>query len=95
MGEGSSREMSQVEEFKAEPESQDAAMEDAPSPAPAAPLQRSKINLEDLFDDDEDSDGEFASSAPVKSEEEVSQPAPMYATHSIDPFTATDRFTAT
>ena len=78
--------MSQAEEIKAEPETQDATMEDAPSPAPAAPTEKSKTNLEELFDDDDDSDGEFASSAPVKSEEEASQPAPMYATHSIDSF---------
>lgn len=67
--------MSQVEDVKQEPETQDAAMEDAPSPP--APAEKSRTNLEELFDDD--SDGEFASSAPVKSEEEASQPAPMYA----------------
>lgn len=81
--------MSQAEESKTEPESQDATMEDVPSPAPAASTERPKISLEDLFDDDDDddnSDEEFTSSAPVKSEEEASQPAPMYATHSIDPF---------
>lgn len=72
--------MSQAEETKPEPESQDATMDDAPSPAPAAapPAEKAKASLEDLFDDD-DSDGEFASSAPVKSEGEASQPAPLYA----------------
>ena len=74
----SSREMSQADDIKPEPETQDAAMEDAPSPpAPApAPTEKPKVDLEELFDDD--SDGEFASSAPVKSEEEASQPAPLY-----------------
>ncbi|KAJ8116297.1 hypothetical protein OPT61_g2240 [Boeremia exigua] len=71
----SSREMSQAEDTKPEPETQDTSMEDAPSP-PAA-VEKSKASLEELFDDD--SDGEFASSAPVKSEEEASQPAPMSA----------------
>lgn len=65
--------MSQVETIKPEPETQDAAMEDAPSPP--APTEKSKVNLEELFDDD--SDGEFASSAPIKTEEDGSQPAPM------------------
>jgi DNA primase small subunit len=51
-------------------------MDDAPSPAAA---EKTKVSLEELFDD-EDSDGEFASSAPVKPEEDASQPAPMYAT---------------
>jgi DNA primase small subunit len=50
-------------------------MEDASSPVAA---EKTRVNLEELFDD-EDSDGEFASSAPVKPEEEASQPAPMYA----------------
>lgn len=49
-------------------------MEDAPSPP--APAEKPKVDLEELFDDD--SDGEFASSAPIKSEEEASQPVPMY-----------------
>ena len=72
--------MSQADDIKPEPETQDATMEDAPSPA--APTQKSKVSLEDMFDDDDDneSDGEFASSAPVKSEEESSQPAPVYVT---------------
>jgi DNA primase small subunit len=69
--------MSQADDIKPEPETQDATMEDAPSPA--APAEKSKVSLEDMFDDDDDdSDGEFASSAPVKSEEESSQPAPVY-----------------
>lgn len=69
--------MSQVDDVKAEPDSQDATMEDAPSPA--APAEKAKVSLEDMFDDDEDdSDGEFASSAPVKSEEESSQLAPVF-----------------
>ena len=67
--------MSQAEDIKSEPETQDATMEDAPSPPALA--DKSKVSLEELFDDD--SDGEFASSAPVKSEEEASQPAPLYA----------------
>jgi DNA primase small subunit len=71
--------MSQADNIKPEPETQDAAMEDAPSPAPApVPAEKSRVNLEELFDDD-DSDGEFASSAPINSEEEASQPAPLYA----------------
>jgi hypothetical protein len=74
----SSREMSQADDIKPEPETQDATMEDAPSPA--APAEKSKVDLEDMFDDDNESDGEFASSAPVKSEEESSQPAPVYVT---------------
>lgn len=70
-----SRTISQSSEIKAEPDTQDASMEDAPSP-PAA--EKPKVNLEELFDDD-DSDEEFSSSAPaVKSEEDSSQPAPMY-----------------
>lgn len=72
----SSRTISQVDSIKQEPETQDVTMDDAPSP-PAA--EKPKVNLEALFDD-EDSDDEFPSSAPaVKSEEESSQPAPMYA----------------
>ena len=67
--------MSQADDIKPESGTQDATMEDAPSPP--APAEKSKVNLEELFDDD--SDGEFASSAPVKSEEEASQPAPLYA----------------
>jgi DNA primase small subunit len=61
--------------IKPEPETQDIAMDDAPSPAAEA---KPKVNLEELFDE-EDSDEEFPSSAPVlKSEEELSQPAPLY-----------------
>jgi DNA primase small subunit len=66
---------SQVDNIKPEPTTQDATMEDASSPVAA---EKTRVNLEELFDD-EDSDGEFASSAPVKPEEEASQPAPMYA----------------
>jgi hypothetical protein len=74
---GSSRTISQVDSIKLEPESQDVAMDDAPNPATA---EKPKVNLEALFED-EDSDDEFPSSAPaVKSEEESSQPAPMYVT---------------
>jgi len=75
-GDDSPNTMSQVDAVKPEPETQDIAMNDAPSPPAAA--GKPKVNLEDLFDDD-DSDGEFASSAPgVKSEEDSSQPAPLY-----------------
>jgi hypothetical protein len=66
---------SQVDNIKPEPTTQDATMEDASSPVAA---EKTRVDLEDLFDD-EDSDGEFASSAPVKPEDEASQPAPMYA----------------
>lgn len=70
--------MSQADEIKPEPETQDATMEDAPSPAPApTATETAKPNLEELFDDDDDSEGEFASSAPIKSEDEASQPAPL------------------
>jgi DNA primase small subunit len=65
----------QVDNIKPEPTTQDATMEDASSPVAA---EKTRVDLEELFDDD-DSDGEFTSSAPVKSEEEASQPAPMYA----------------
>lgn len=71
--------MSQAEDIKPEPGTHDTAMEDAPSPS--GPADKSKTNLEELFDDD--SDGEFASSAPIKSEEEASQPAPMYIPSSL------------
>jgi hypothetical protein len=71
----SSRTISQVDSIKSEPETQDVSMDDAPSPDEA---EKPKVNLEELFDD-EDSDDEFPSSAPVvKSEEELSQPAPLY-----------------
>lgn len=66
-------EMSQTETMKSEPDTQDVPMDDVPS----APTEsKSKTNLEALFDD-EDSDGEFASSAPVAKEGQSSQPAPM------------------
>lgn len=58
---------------KSEQSTQDIAMNDAPSPGESE--DKTKVNLEELFDDDDDSDGEFASSVPVKSEEEASQPA--------------------
>lgn len=58
--------------MKSEP-TEDVAMDDAPSPAKAEDTV--KVDLEDLFDDDDEDDEEFASSAPVKSEQEASQPA--------------------
>ncbi|KAF2711645.1 prim-pol domain-containing protein [Pleomassaria siparia CBS 279.74] len=68
----SSHTMSQVDTIKSEEQTQDISMADAPSPA-APEADSVKVNLEDLFDDD-DSDQEFASSAPqVKSEEDPSQ----------------------
>ena len=68
---------SQTDNVKPEPETQDVAMEDVP---PAATAETSKVNLEELFED-EDSDPEFPSSAPAPtSQEDASQPAPMYAT---------------
>ncbi|KAJ4303596.1 p48 polypeptide of DNA primase [Kalmusia sp. IMI 367209] len=61
---------------KSESSTQDIAMADAPSPAEVE--DRVKVNLEELFDD-EDSEGEFASSAPIKSEgEEASQPTATF-----------------
>ncbi|KAF2134828.1 prim-pol domain-containing protein [Dothidotthia symphoricarpi CBS 119687] len=73
----SSGPMSQVDPVKTEPETQDIAMEDV-SNAPTTEL--AKVNLDELFDD-EDSDEEFGSSAPgVKTEEEPSQPAPFKIT---------------
>lgn len=74
--EDSSRAISQVDAIKSEPDTQDVAMEDAPTPPPPT-SEKAKVNLEELFDD-EDSDEEFPSSAPVVKEEELSQPAPMY-----------------
>lgn len=71
-----SQEMSQDASIKAEPETQDVVMEDDVAVKP-------KVNLEQLFDD-EDSDEEFPSSAPAatapeeEEEEAASQPAPMY-----------------
>ncbi|OSS50968.1 hypothetical protein B5807_04431 [Epicoccum nigrum] len=76
--------MSQADDIKPEPEpepeTQDATMDDAPSPP--APADKSKASLEALFDDgdDDDSEGEFASSAPIKSEEDASQPEPVKIT---------------
>lgn len=67
---------SQTDDVKPEPETQDVAMEDVP---PATTAETSKVKLEELFDD-EDSDPEFPSSAPaLASQEDASQPAPMYA----------------
>lgn len=64
-----------MDSIKSEPETQDVAMDDVPG---LAAEEKPKVNLEELFND-EDSDDEFPSSAPaVKSEEESSQPAPMY-----------------
>lgn len=74
------RTISQVDAIKPEPDTQDVAMEDAPTPPPAPVAEKAKVNLEELFDD-EDSDEEFPSSAPVVKEEELSQPAPMYVQH--------------
>lgn len=68
-----SRATSQGETIKSEPDTQDIAMEDAPTPATA---EKPSVNLEDLFDDD-DSDEDFPSSAAQVKEEEPSQPAPM------------------
>jgi DNA primase small subunit len=76
--EESSAAVSQADAVKSEPETQDVAMEDAPI---AAAAEKTKVNLEELFDD-EDSDEEFPSSAPAPtSQEDASQPAPMYAPH--------------
>lgn len=88
--EESSTAPSQVDAVEPESGTQDVAMEDAPTSAAA---DKAKVNLEELFDD-EDSDGEFASSAPPPtSQEDASQPAPMYAppieVHSWPPLTST------
>ncbi|KAF2244589.1 prim-pol domain-containing protein [Trematosphaeria pertusa] len=73
-GGDSSRTISQA---TMDPESPDIPMADAPSPAEA---ETTKVNLEELFND-EDSDAEFGSSAPlIKSEEEPSQPEPIKIT---------------
>ncbi|CAN9083402.1 unnamed protein product [Alternaria alternata] len=75
--EESSATPSQGDAIKIEPETQDVAMDDAPTPAAA---DKSKASLEELFDD-EDSDEEFASSAPAPtSQEDASQPAPIKIT---------------
>lgn len=63
--------------IKSESNTQDVAMADAPSPADAE--AKAKVNLEDLFDDD--SDGEFGSSVPVKIEEGAAQPAATLYVH--------------
>lgn len=75
-GEESSSTTSQNDTIKPEPETQDVAMEDASPPSAA---EKPKASLEELFDDDE-SDEEYPSSAPVAtSQDDPSQPAPMYA----------------
>jgi hypothetical protein len=71
---GSSATISQGDNVKSEPETQDIAMGEEPMPTET---EKPKVSLEELFDD-EDSDDEFPSSAPaVKYEEESSQPAPL------------------
>lgn len=77
---------SQADNVKPEAESQeDVAMDDAPT---AAAAETAKVKLEEMFDDaDSDSDSEFASSAPAPtSQEDASQPAPMYAPASQGPY---------
>lgn len=69
--------MSHSEKSDAESASQDVAMEDASTPQPVA--DKPTVLLDELFDD-EDSDGEFASSAPVATSQEESQPAPLKIT---------------
>lgn len=70
-----------------ESETPDITMEEAaPNPAAAeAEAETAKVNLEDIFDDD-DLDDEFTSSAPqpaVKGEETPQQPAAtLYASYS-------------
>ncbi|ORY07553.1 DNA primase small subunit [Clohesyomyces aquaticus] len=60
-----------------EPQAQDVTMSDTPSPVQGS---NDKVNLEDLFDD-EDSDPEFPSSVPqINSEEEPSQTEPIKIT---------------
>ncbi|KAI1519809.1 DNA primase [Pyrenophora tritici-repentis] len=72
-----SQSASQTDNIKAEAETQDVAMEDAPAPAPAA--DKAKVNLEELFDDD--SDDEFNSSAPAAtSQEDASNSVPINVT---------------
>ncbi|PVH94382.1 prim-pol domain-containing protein [Periconia macrospinosa] len=72
--EGATQTMSQATNH-AEPEIEDTTMEEAPNPAEA---EAAKVNLEDMFDDD-DPDDEFTSSAPQfrpkEEEEEPSQEA--------------------
>ncbi|KAI4609951.1 hypothetical protein J4E83_008516 [Alternaria metachromatica] len=77
LAEESSTAMSQSDAIKPEPDTQDVAMEDAPT---ATAVEKPKVNLEELFDD-EDSDEEFPSSAPAPtSQEDASQPAPIKIT---------------
>lgn len=76
----SSRTISQGDAIKSEPETQDIAMDDPPT-LPAA--EKPKINLEELFDD-ENSDDEFTSSAPgPTAQDDLSQPAPVFVRPSI------------
>ncbi|KNG48105.1 prim-pol domain-containing protein [Stemphylium lycopersici] len=74
---------SQVDDVKAEAETQeDVAMDDAPT---AAAAETAKVKLEEMFDD-ADSDPEFASSAPAPaSQEDASQPAPLSKSSFSDP----------
>lgn len=72
-GDDSSRAISQADIIKTEPDTQDVTMEDAPTPPTA---EKPKVNLEEVFDD-EDPDEEFPSSAPAIKEEELSRSAPM------------------
>lgn len=71
-----------------ESETPDITMEEAaPNPAAAeAEAEAAKVNLEDIFDDDDDLDDEFTSSAPqanIKGEETSQQPAAtLYASYS-------------
>ncbi|KAF2661740.1 prim-pol domain-containing protein [Lophiostoma macrostomum CBS 122681] len=76
----SSRTISQVSTLKSEPDtqSQDLSMADAPASSDEE-AAKTKVNLEDLFDD-EDSDNEFPSSAPQIKSEEASQPIPLKIT---------------
>ena len=79
---------SQADNVKPEAETQedvamDVAMDDAPT---AVAAETAKVKLEEMFDD-ADSDSEFASSAPAPtSQEDASQPAPMYAPASQGPY---------
>ncbi|KAF1838397.1 prim-pol domain-containing protein [Decorospora gaudefroyi] len=73
----SSRTVSQVDTVKPDPETQDVAMEDALTPPET---DKPKVKLEDIFDD-EDSDEEFPSSAPIAtSQDAFSQPPPIQIT---------------
>jgi DNA primase small subunit len=69
------RTMSQAT-IEAEHNSEDISVQDAPSLAEA---DTTKAGLESLFDDDV-SDQDFPSSAPVQSEQDQPQPTTLYAT---------------